>query len=535
MTIQKNLKNRLPNWVNEILKACPNTPKNSTYYRHIYKPKVPTLSFFDLMFGSLDETQKEEVLNKHILERLFKMLREGVDTEMEKNSLRVLCKVVKKHIPQGMEFNNGWKDTTILENNEQQLHYGVSPHKLVSSHSVGMMWDFLTMQVTGIRSNLLQIQPTEHSIFDEKNRYDESHRLSEWMNPPRRAKLYEIIRNGFDDDFQPTKSSRAFFTTLVVQSLALLLRGKELPFRSQEMSRFVKVADLDAITLRRDLGQTSEEWKLMYDYLGSGGLKNLTMNLGMKIQTSNLADMTNPKKAASPQQWRNLLIYRLMGQMPLTKVPAEVLVATSVLHKVPIHQMLVHQYDLSILLGRRMCYLPNLDRIHAYMELKEPDMAMVMDAYKEEFLAVYVNNMDKLPSSKSIWESHIKVMLSHAQLSDCTTPLQAIRRIVGEAEPMKPEDRLHGSGAAHVYIVNSLISEDGFEEEVRKDLKQSLDPDDFSQDEEEDEEDEEQIARIEKLLGHGDDTPEDEGQEFEDLPKPNAVPFQPKPSWDWDK
>jgi hypothetical protein len=523
------IKNRLPSWVNAILQECPDTPRNPTFYRHVYKPKVPTIGFFSLMFDTIDLDKRTELLNTHVVPKIHALVDKGITSEADKQSLKMLCKLVNRFIPKGLPLSSDWVDKLLVDNYPEEMSKAVSPYEVMTKNGMGMTHEFLKTQIDYLAKKMEVYQPTEIEIADPSNSYTDAHRFTEWLQPPRRTRMYELQRTGFDIQFQPSAHSAGMFTSVILQSLYYILQDKYSPMRSPDMTRAAKMSDYAGLNLRPDLGPHSEEWKILNKYLLKGGLKSVTLDMNLKQLSVNLDRLLVHPSSAGEQEWRNLLLYRLIGQIALPKFSPEMLIGLSTLYRVPLHQMTLFLYDLSSLLGRRMFYLPSMDKSNAYMETELENLLTEeqLDHYHENYTGIYIYNVERFPSSQKKWAAHYKTLLEKAGLADCKTPMQAVLRIVSGNPLTASLPAEVGKDASRIGVVSEEpVSELYGEEEVDETLELMDD----------DEDDDDQVEEINHLLHLDTPSPSEEKvEEYLETTKPNDIPKTNKPVWNWDE
>jgi hypothetical protein len=513
--MEKSSKIRVPKWVSELVALCPDATKTSSYYKALSLPTIPGPAFFKNLLGSLPIDKRQEVVFQHILPKLQRLLEETTLKEADKELLKRLCQILdgslnesqfSRYLAKGV-----WADDLLNNQVPEEMKKAVSPYELFSRLGVSSYIIVSKPILRLVQGHIETIEPTPAAMVTKQ--LDTSYRLSEHIRTPRRDRLYELVRHGFGHDFQPLESSIGLYALIIVQTLSFVLKGQPSPFRRPEITSMARAADFSMLAYHTDVGVGSEEHQLMVEYLKRKRLAPATMNLGMKILSDSLVKkVVDPAKVRdNPQAWANLALYRMMGQITPTKPPIQTMLVLGYLTKTPLHQMLLWQYEMSLLLGRRMCYLPTLDVIHAYMHMDKALLDEDLNDYKERYFTNYVKNMERLPSSNALWMQHLHKMFEKAELSGCTTPLQFIRKLYeldGTLE-LIPE-QVSPSQATEELTENAY----DFEE------LNSLELDELEL--EDDDDDSEEVSAITKLFNHDDAVSEPE-------------PITPtKGEWNWD-
>ena len=527
-----NLKIRAPKWVQEFLEDCPNINKNSTYYRTLGQPRVPPASVFINGLASLgDEKERTKIAEKHIVKRIEFLTKKFAMDERDRKEIRMLKGVIADYknirtlVPeidaaeQLDPFQPLWEDTGLMDMDIYEMRKAVSPWSLVERMTMTDNLKAMNRQLDLLAEKMKKVEPDEAAVKDP------DYRPSEWLKTVNRNRFYEFNRVGFDTNFQPTDQSLDLYTGVIVQSLQAMVKGVPTGMRSPEVANFVRRADWTDLIKYPELDQNSSEFWLMREYLKAGGLKRVTMNLGMESLSSNLLDKITKQSKANYEDWRNLLLYRLIGQVKTPKITVDLLIGLSLAYQTPVHKILLHQYDLAVLLGRRTVYLPNVDKVHAYLEVATPALSDMMEGYLVEYMDVYMQNIQRIPSTSSRWDAQLRLLMQKSELHSFTSVMAVIKEIVmgnPDTQHLIEEFDNRSRGTLNpVYDVGQL-----------DDLEENYD--DLEELEEDDEENENQIQRIQKLLGDDIDKLEPEPQPKTVDEDPNAVPHQPKPQWDWD-
>ncbi len=530
---------RAPKWVQAFLEDCPNIIKNSSYYRALSQPTVPPASIFINGLASLqDDQERTKVAEKHIVKRIEFLTQKYAVEDRDRKEAQMLIKVISTYNNVKMTFSDSieiteveeldlsqplWEDDGLLTMDSYDMRKAISAWSLMDRmtmpdnlRAMNRQMDLLIEKINGMK--------TDKDVIKNGD-YD----LSGWLKPVNRNRFYEINRVGFNSNFEPTNHSLNLYTTIILQSLQELIKSVPTTMRTPEVATHLRRADWSGIIKYPELNEYSSEFWLMKEYIKAGGLRRVTVNLGMQPMSSNLGDRMNPPAKASLEEWRNLLLYRLMGQVKPPKITVDSLIGLSLAYQTPIHQILLHQYDLAALLGRRTLYLPNLDRIHAYLEVVKPELGGVMESYLSEYMFVYMQNIQRIPNTRKKMDKQFRVLMQKGQLQGCNSVMAVIREIVmGNPDTQHLIQELDNKEAEKlnpVYDVSQLYREDDLEENY--DDLEDLEDDD-------EEEDENQIQRIQKLLGSDLGTLKPEPQPEPVVEDPNAIPHQPKPQWDWD-
>ena len=527
------LKVRVPKWVQAFLEDCPNIVKNSTYYRSLSQPKVPPASIFINGLASLQgEEQRTKVAEKHIVKRIEFLTQKFAMDERDRKEIRMLKGIIAEYknirtlapeidaAEQLDPFQPLWEDDKLLAMDQYALRTAISPWSLIDRMTIGDNLKAMNRQLDLLAEKMKQMEPNEGAVKDP------DYRPSEWIRPVNRNRFYEFNRVGFDTNFQPTDQSLDMYTGVIVQSLQAMVKGVSSGMRSPEVANFVRRADWTDLIKYPELDQNSQEFWLMREYIKAGGLRRVTMNLGMEPLSSNLVGKITKQSKANFEDWRNLLLYRLIGQVKTPKITVDTMIGLSLAYQTPVHQILLHQYDLAVLLGRRTVYLPNVDKAHAYLEVATPAISDIMEDYLVEYMDVYMQNIKRLPSTNTRWESQMRLLLQKGELHRFTSVMAIIKEIVrGNPDTEHLIEALETrKSVTPVYDIGQLYEEEDLEENY----------DDLEDLEEDDEDDENQIQRIQKLLGEDLDKIEPEPQPEPVVQDPNAIPHQPKPQWDWD-